>query len=279
MSEDTETIKASNIRNLTPGVKFLLITNFLAFILTFAFNSEYIINQFGLHYFRSDLFSWYQFITAIFLHGGLWHIAINMFVLWMFGSPLESIWNTKKFLLYYFICGLGASVLFLAFSAWQLNKLEEDVDIYLSSPSYEEFTEFADEYMITAPGELAQEVEQLQSNWSAEPQNQQYVERSKELVRTYLQRRIDAPMLGASGAIYGILLAFGLIFPNLPVYIYFIFPMKAKYFVIFLGALEFYLGWVGGGGGIANMAHLGGMVTGFILLQIWGYTQREVERT
>lgn len=86
-------------------------------------------------------------------------------------------------------------------------------------------------------------------------------------------------MLGASGAIYGILLAFGLIFPNIPVYIYFIFPMKAKYFVIFLGALEFYLGWTGHGGSIANMAHLGGMVTGFILLQIWGYKKREVERT
>lgn len=253
--------------------------NIGAFLVTYLFNSEQIIDQFALHYFRSDLFGWYQFITSIFLHGGLWHIAINMFVLWMFGSPLESIWGTKKFLFFYFICGLGASLLFLVISGWELNTLEDDVNAYLDSPTYQEFVAFADENMESLPPQFAEQVEEFRNDWQEEPNSSQYIEESRQVVQDYLQRRINTPLLGASGAIYGLLLAFGLIFPNVPIYIYFIIPMKSKYLVILLFVVELYLSYTGGGVGIANLAHLGGMITGFLLLQVWGYQKREVRQS
>ena len=279
MSDDTQTVQSSNIKRSTGGVKLLLAINIGAFLVTYLFNSNRIIDQFALHYFQSDLFVWYQFITSLFLHGGLWHIAINMFVLWMFGSPLESIWGTKKFMFFYFICGLGASLLFLGISGWELNTLDDEVSAYLDSPSYESFVEFSNEQMESLPPQYAEEVNQLQSNWQENPQSSQYTEESRQLVQEYLQRRVDTPLLGASGAIYGLLLAFGLIFPNVPVYIYFVLPMKSKYLVILLFVVELYLSYTGGGVGIANLAHLGGMITGFILLQVWGYQKREVRQS
>ncbi len=279
MSNDTQSVRPTEIKRSTTGVKLLLVINIGAFLITYLFNSEQIIDQFALHYFRSDLFSWYQFITSIFLHGGLWHIAINMFVLWMFGSPLESIWETKKFLFFYFICGLGASLLFLVISGWELNTLEDDVNAYLNSPSYQEFVAFADENMESLPPQFAEQVNEFRDDWQEDPNSSQYVDESRQVVQDYLQRRINTPLLGASGAIYGLLLAFGLIFPNVPIYIYFIIPMKSKYLVILLFVVELYLSYTGGGVGIANLAHLGGMITGFILLQIWGYQKREVRQS
>lgn len=278
MSDDTQTIQSSNIKRSTGGVKLLLAINIGAFLITYLFNSDRIIDQFALHYFQSDLFVWYQFITSLFLHGGLWHIAINMFVLWMFGSPLESIWGTKKFILFYFICGLGASLLFLGISGWELNTLDDEVNAYLDSPSYEFFVEFSNEHMESLPPQYAEQINEFKNNWQEYPNSSQYTEESRDLVQEYLQRRVDTPLLGASGAIYGLLLAFGLIFPNVPVYIFFVLPMKSKYLVILLFLVELYMSYTGAGVGIANLAHLGGMITGFILLQIWGYQKREVSQ-
>ena len=279
MSDNTQTIQSSNIKRSTGGVKLLLAINIGAFLVTYLFDTDRIIDQFALHYFQSDLFVWYQFISSLFLHGGLWHIAINMFVLWMFGSPLESIWGTKKFLFFYFICGLGASLLFLGFSGWDLNSLEDDVRAYLDAPAYQEFVEFADENMESLPPQFAEQVNEFRNDWGENPGSRQYQEESRQVVQDYLQRRIDTPLLGASGAIYGLLLAFGLIFPNIPIYIYFVLPMKAKYLVILLFLVELYMSYTGAGVGIANLAHLGGMITGFILLQIWGFQKREIRQS
>ena len=276
MSDDTQTVQPSDIKRSSTGVKLLLAINIVAFLITYLFNTDRIIDQFALHYFQSDLFVWYQFITSLFLHGGLWHIAINMFVLWMFGSPLESIWGTKKFLFFYFVCGLGASLLFLGISGWELNSLDDEVATYLNAPAYDKFVSFSEEQMESLPSQFAERVNQLKTAWEENTGSSQYAEQSREIVRGYLNRRIDTPLLGASGAIYGLLLAFGLIFPNIPIYIYFVLPMKAKYLVVLLFVVELYMSYTGAGVGIANLAHLGGMITGFILLQLWGYEKREV---
>ncbi|MFP4096550.1 MAG: rhomboid family intramembrane serine protease [Cyclobacteriaceae bacterium] len=278
MSSDTQTIKPDRIQGLTTGVKLLLAVNILIFAVAYFYNFREAVELLGLHYFRSEEFRWYQFITSMFMHGGVWHIAINMFVLWMFGSPLESIWHTGKFLLYYFICGLGASLIFLGASAWQLNSLEQEVEAYVSSPAYEDYAQFFEENIDPSAGDLYQRGEELLNEWQANPDSQQYADESGQIVQNFLDKYIDRPLVGASGAIYGILLAFGLIFPNVPVYIYFVFPMKSKYLVILLGALQLYLGWSGGEPGVANIAHLGGMLTGLVLLLIWGYQKREIER-
>jgi membrane associated rhomboid family serine protease len=278
MSSDTKTVKASRIQGLTPGVKVLLAVNILVFAAALFFNFRAAVNELGLHYFRSDEFSWYQFLTSMFMHGGLFHIAINMFVLWMFGSPLESIWKTSKFIIYYFVSGLGASLLFLGFSAWQLNTLEQEVSAYAGSPTYQQYAEFFEENIDRSAGELYQQAEELRSEWQANPEAGQYAQQSVQVVEEFLEKYIDRPLVGASGAIYGILLAFGLIFPNVKVYIYFLIPMKSKYLVLLLGGLQLYLGLSGESAGVANIAHLGGMITGFILLMIWGYQKREIER-
>ena len=136
-------------------------------------------------------FLW-QLFTYIFLHGGFSHIFFNLLALWMFGGELESYWGSKKFLFYFFFCGIGAGIFTVLFSSY--------------------------------------------------------------------------PVIGASGAIYGILLAYGWLFPNRPILIYFLFPIPAKYMVIIYGFIELFSSSSGTGGGIAHLTHLGGLVFGFFYM-------------
>jgi membrane associated rhomboid family serine protease len=139
-------------------------------------------------------FLW-QLATYIFLHGGFSHILFNLLALWMFGGELENFWGSRKFLFYFFFCGIGAGICTVVFSPYQF-----------------------------------------------------------------------IPVIGASGAIYGILLAFGWLFPNRPIYIYFLFPIPAKFLVIIYGLIELYASMEGTGGGIAHLTHLGGLFFGIIYM-------------
>jgi membrane associated rhomboid family serine protease len=146
----------------------------------------------------------WQLASYMFLHGGLFHILFNMLALWMFGAELERIWGTREFLKFYFITGVGAGALTVAFSLLPFG--------------------FA---------------EQLQ-----------YV-----------------IVIGASGAIYALLLAYALYFPDRPIYMYFVFPIPAKIFVLIMGAIAFYSSMSESGGGVANATHLGGLVIGYLYLK------------
>jgi membrane associated rhomboid family serine protease len=139
-------------------------------------------------------FLW-QLATYIFLHGGFSHILLNLFALWMFGGEIENFWGSRKFLFYFFFCGIGAGICTVVFSPYQF-----------------------------------------------------------------------IPVIGASGAIYGILLAFGWLFPNRPIYIYFLFPIPAKFLVIIYGLIELYASMEGTGGGIAHLTHLGGLLFGILYM-------------
>ncbi|MFN0275171.1 MAG: rhomboid family intramembrane serine protease [Chitinophagales bacterium] len=189
-------------------------------------------NKLALYYPSSDEFQPYQFVTHMFAHGSLAHIFFNMFSLWMFGSALENVWGPKRFLTFYLACGLGAAVLYTGVHAIQLQQITG------------EFFPSVNDGMIQGD---------------------------------FTQKQIDtlggifAGTVGASGAVYGLLLAFGMLFPNTLLYIYFLFPIKAKYVVIILTALELYLGFLNNpNDNIAHFAHLGGMLIGFILLKFWG---------
>jgi membrane associated rhomboid family serine protease len=180
---------------LSPAIKKLMIIMGVVFFLQVILR-PYLIMFFGLrpYLFWHKLFIW-QPVTYIFLHGGLMHLLMNLFALWMFGSDLEYRWGTPFFMRYFFITGIGAGLCTALFT----------------------------------------------------PQS-------------------SIPTIGASGAIYGILLAFALTYPERIIYLNFLFPIKAKYFALIFGLLEFYSTISQRGDGIAHIAHLGGMVIGYIYL-------------
>jgi membrane associated rhomboid family serine protease len=273
MPEHNEQIRPSVHQKKARSVNTIILINVILFILVLWLGRSYDINLYdvlALHHPTSPLFEWHQLITHIFMHGGYFHIFINMFILWMFGTVLETIWGTKRFLVYYFFTGLGAAALHLAVNTYTIDRLQEDAGQFMQSPTYERFVEFKETHIDPLPPRFSNRADRLANSWEGARGNLTYREQSVELIREYVEATINRPTVGASGAIFGLLLAFGVLFPNVHIYLYFLFPIKAKYFVIGLGLIELYSGLFGQNVGIANFAHLGGMVFGFILLKIWG---------
>lgn len=228
---------------LPPVVKNLLIINILFFLATIAFDNLWHIDlsrYLGLHYFQSDLFYPHQLITYMFMHGGFGHIFFNMFALWMFGNTIENYWGGGKFLIYYLLTGIGAGLTQELVCAIRLHDLASQMT-----------PEMIDIIKNQGLGLL-----------------EQHKNYTDKLMGTY-NILLNSVTVGASGSVYGILLAFGMTFPNSLVYIYFLFPIKAKWFVIIFGALELFYGISGTSDGVAHFAHLGGMIFGLILILLW----------
>jgi membrane associated rhomboid family serine protease len=189
--------------SFTRSVKALIIVCigvfFPVYLLTISYPGLYlwVVNHFGLKpEFIIGYLALWQFVTYIFLHGDIFHLAFNMLALWMFGGEVESVWGTRRFLFYFFLTGIGAGVI-----------------SFLSTPTSAEVT------------------------------------------------------IGASGAIFGLLVAYGIMFPNRTVLVFFLFPMRAKYFVLLFAGIELLVSWRHTGDGIAHFAHLGGMVVGYFYLR------------
>ena len=214
-------------------VKNLLIINGLFFLITIVVGNRFNIdlNQLlGLHYPQSDAFKPYQIITYMFMHGNLTHILMNMFALWMFGTNIENYWGGKRFLIYYIITGLGAA-------------LVHYLVLYFS---------------LVLP--TLHEIDALQTLGTVD---------NAEEIKTSFYNSLP-PVVGASGAVFGLLLAFGMLFPEQMIYIYFAIPIKAKYFVILYGLIELSTGiYNSSADNVAHFAHLGGMLFGFILINYW----------
>ncbi len=226
-----------------PVVKNLIIINVLMFLGTVGIKAAFGVDldrELGLYYFGSPFFQPYQLITHMFLHGSIGHIFFNMFAFWMFGRVLETVWGGKRFFIYYMITGLGAAFFNELVLHFELSKtLAEAKQVF----GIDQFT--------------PQIVDQLARNGNPLAQK--------------VARGLYIPTIGASGAVFGVLLAFGVLFPNTQLFLLFPpIPIKAKYFVIGYGLLELYLGISQPGSNIAHFAHIGGMLFGFILLKIWG---------
>tara|TARA_B100001250_G_scaffold81365_1_gene67031 strand:- start:25619 stop:26356 length:738 start_codon:yes stop_codon:yes gene_type:complete len=224
-------------------VRNLLIINGLLFLGTISLEG-YGINLtkiFALHQFQSIDFMPHQLITHFFMHANFTHLFFNMFALWMFGKILEDVWGAKRFLIYYMFTGLGAAILHLAISQYEILDLQSQLNAY-------------DLNILLENGKNILEGNQNYSN----------------KIMGKLNLLINTPTVGASGAVFGILLAFGMLFPNTLLYIYFAIPVKAKYFVILYGFIELYLGLSNNpADNVAHFAHLGGMLFGFLLLKYW----------
>jgi membrane associated rhomboid family serine protease len=231
--------------NLPIIVKNLLVINILLFLATvvaeksFGFDLNRLL---GLHYFESSDFKIYQPITYMFMHGSFSHIFFNMFALFMFGGLLEQTWGSKRFFTYYMVTGIGAGLVQMIVCYFRVTALSQNL-----------------------PAELVEMVHNEGLNILLQSKN--YIDPTM----ASLNLAINSVTVGASGAIFGILLAFGILFPNIPLYIMFIpIPVKAKYFVIVYGIIELYLGFANhSGDNVAHFAHLGGMLFGFILIYLW----------
>ena len=252
--------------SLTPIVRNLLILNIVFFIV-----DAYIVNLtpgFALYSLKSPAFMPYQFVTYMFLHGNIGHIFSNMFGLIIFGPMLERIWGAKRFLIFYFVTGIGAGLLFSAIDLYETSRLQEAVNVYLEYPTPEGLVDFMSQH---AKGLYQANLDFL-NNFEESPKDPLIIQDSVNFVQGFYQQQVSIPMVGASGAIFGILMAFGLLFPNTELFLLFIpFPIKAKYFVAFYGLYELYAGIQNAqSDNVAHFAHLGGMLFAFILLKIWG---------
>jgi rhomboid family protein len=256
---------------ITPTVKQLLIINILFFIGSQLVEPAEI--YFSLYSYQSDNFKFWQLLTHMFMHGNIMHIFFNMFALYSFGSVLEHFWGAKRFLFFYISCGLGAALMqmginylelqYLLEGASQLNlsdvTLHEILNATVSQGNFYRADLF--EADIRPILEQAGKLSLLdQSSFDA-------LFESAKVVRV--------PMVGASGAIYGLLVAFAFMTPNAELALMFIpIPIKAKYFVPGLLCIDLFLGLkgnsiFGGGTGVAHFAHIGGAIVGFLMMWYW----------
>lgn len=229
---------------IPPVVKNLLIINILFFVATWVMQSKGIDLAYylGAFYFDSPLFKIWQPISYMFMHGGFTHILFNMFALYMFGSVLENRWGPKRFLNFYLITGLGALALQL---------LVQSIEVYNITGS------------IVNHGAVTIDLAEGMAGVNLPGLTR---EQGQTLLGIYI-----GPMVGASGAIFGLLVAFGMLYPNVEMYIMFIpVPIKAKYIMPVYIVIELFLGVAKfQGDSVAHYAHLGGALLGFILVKIW----------
>jgi membrane associated rhomboid family serine protease len=268
--------RPSGLSILPPVVKNLLIINGLCFlanvVLEYRFNTD--LNAIcGLYYPESKLFKPFQLVTHVFMHGSFTHLFFNMFSLWMFGSVLENFWGGKRFFIYYFVTAFGAAALHTGVNAYEINKIKTEVAAYVAHPNYDSFVSFQTKDFGLAENESFQ---QFMHDWQQQKDNPQYIQGSVEVAEAIVQRRMNIPTVGASGAVFGLVLAFGMLFPNTELMMIFLpIPIKAKYFVMLYGALELFQGISNNpGDNVAHFAHLGGMLFGFFLIKYWNKKNR-----
>jgi rhomboid-like protein len=206
------------LSSVPPVTRNLIIINVVVFIATLI-NENFMIGTFGLFYPSSRYFHWWQVITHMFMHGGIWHIFFNMYTLFIFGVVVERILGSKKFLFFYFVCGLGAA-------AMQIGTQYIEMQMFVNSGSQS----------------ALQSIAALKST----------------------------PTVGASGAIYGVLMGYAMLFPQSKMTL--IFPpvtLSAKWMVVIFAVIELFTGVVGFADGVAHFAHLGGMLIGWLIIRWW----------
>jgi membrane associated rhomboid family serine protease len=228
--------------NTPPVTKNLIIINALFWLATLIMTKLNLTDMLGLHYPASKGFRLHQIVTYMFMHSSFVHIFFNMFAVYMFGRILESVWGSKRFLTYYMVTGIGAGLINMLVAYLRI----KSVEAYLSPD------------MIDGIYREGYEILHQRMNYADPLQGQ-------------LNLLINTTTVGASGAVFGILLAFGMLFPNMPLYIIPIpFPIKAKYMVIGYGVVELFAGIANFSfDNVAHFAHLGGMLFGIILILYW----------
>lgn len=254
--------------NAPPVVKNLLIVNIIFFLAQslLPFGKE-MTETLGLHYWGSEKFRLYQLITYMFLHGSFQHLFLNMFALWMFGRLLEYDITSRRFLTFYLVTGIGAALFNMGVMELEFMGLKESVRAFIANPTPSEFSILASSKLTVIKQEVASS---LTNAWMASPNDSSLAENAVAIAKMALPIQLDSLTVGASGAIFGILLAFGLMHPNDRIMLLIPpIPMKAKYFVMGYAAIELFLGFADSSSSIAHFAHIGGMFWAWLLLKYW----------
>jgi len=226
------------------AVTILVAINVLLF---FASNSiTELTNLLALYFPQNTNFSVWQYVTHMFMHGGMMHLLFNMFALWMFGTQLEDIWGARRFVIFYFACGIGAALIYTAINYYQFDHVYS---------------------LLRATGLQSFDIQSMIDR-GVYPPDVLSAEQAGQLIGIY-----KSPMVGASGAIYGVLVAYAFNFPNHKLILLFLpYPIAAKYFVPALISLDLFSGVTGFsifGGGVAHFAHVGGAIIGFLMMIYW----------
>lgn len=228
---------------MPPVVKNLILVNALFFLVTMVLQQTGIdlYKYLGLYFPASENFRLHQVFTHMFMHGSITHIFFNMFALYMFGRVLESVWGPKRFLIFYLVTGLGAAALH----------------------TFVNYLEYQSVLMKMSPEQIGT-VREMGVSIFSEGKN------FTDPLMGKLNMVLNTPTVGASGAVFGILLGFGMLFPNTELMLLFPpIPIKAKYFVLGYGLLELVLGISQPGSNVAHFAHIGGMIFGYFMIRYW----------
>lgn len=245
-------------------VKNLLILNGLFFLLKMSFGNDQLgyntlDRMLAMHPLDSPLFKPWQLVTHMFMHGGLGHLFLNMFALFMFGGPIERLFGSQRFLIYYLATGMGAVALHTGVHFLEVQTIKEELIAYGVQPADVKPIAAIAPYDLDEANALLNELV-LRTG-------------APETAIIPVFQNYISIMLGASGAVFGVLLAFGMMFPNTELFLLFPpIPIKAKYFVIGYGLLSLYMGYTGlqgRGDNVAHFAHLGGMIFGFFIIRHW----------
>ena len=239
------------LNNLPQVTKNILILNIVFFLATFILKSQGIdlISSFGAHYVNSPLFQPFQVVTHFFMHADILHIFFNMWLFLMLGAYLENIWGPKRFFIFYIFCALGSFALYNIIGVYEIEALKNQLVL--------------EKFDLNELNNMIQNGEYNSANFENNPVYHYYV------VKSY------TPIVGASGAIFGVLTAFAILFPNTEFRIYFLIPVKAKYFVGFYLLCEIYQAYQNNiNDNTAHLAHIGGALVGAIMVLYWRKTDR-----
>ncbi len=233
------------------AVKVLILLNVVFFGIPYLFPEmeDKMFNSMALFFPANEHFKYWQFVTSMFMHGGIMHLLLNMYALWAFGTPLEKMWGKTKFLFFYSMAGIGANLIYLAVNYFQFHSLYNE---------------------LLSAGVSTESIQAILKTGSYDTSAIQTIT-EEQLANFY--HLYHTPAVGASGAIYGVLVAFGMAFPNAKLALIFLpVPIAAKYFIPILITIDLFSGVTGFsifGGGIAHFAHVGGAAVGFLLILFW----------
>jgi membrane associated rhomboid family serine protease len=257
--------------------KNIIIINVILFVATMLAEARGIdlTKYLGLHYYSAPDFKPHQFITYIFMHGSVSHIFFNMFAVFIFGQVLEQVWGQKRYLIFYIITGLGAALAQYVVIYFSVNDLMHSIDFVQNNLKRENVEAFlnSEEFGRRINHSFASEYNTFvnQYNSAIEDGSPRALSLASQFLLDYKNYVLNSQVIvGASGSLFGLLGAFGMLFPNQRLYLYFFIPVKAKWLVIAYGAFELFSGWKNDPmDNVAHFAHIGGLVVGIILVLIW----------
>ncbi|CAL2091577.1 rhomboid family intramembrane serine protease [Tenacibaculum sp. 190524A05c] len=257
------------MNRLTTAIKHLIIINVILFFVPKLMGMD-LTRILALYFPKNEYFGFWQYVSHMFMHGSEFHILFNMYGLWAFGTPLEQMWGKNKFLFFYFSAGIGAGLIYTFVNYYQFNDIYQQ--LISSGITVDEIDKIVN-FSISNYGDL---IDQCNALLSRNPNIISYTGLGNDLAELY--SFFNTPAVGASGAVYGILVAFGLAFPNAKLALIFLpVPIAAKYFIplmifgdLFFGVTKYSIG------NVAHFAHVGGALIGFIIAWYWKKNQFKI---